>query len=448
MGYIPYSKEEITEMVEASGSNSLEGLFDAIPAEARLKNLLNIPSATSEMEINSSFKQMAEANTDSHSVCFRGAGAYDHYVPSVIDHLISRGEFFTAYTPYQPEASQGTLQYIFEFQSLVCAISGMDIANASMYDGPNAFAEAALMACRCTDKEKVLVSRSVHPQYREVLKTYCSAGDIEYIEIPIKGGVTDLEQLAVLHDDSAAGVLVQTPNYFGILEPLGEIEKTTHSRKSLLVVASNPISLGKLKTPGEYQADICVMEGQPLGNPLNFGGPYLGIMACRQSWVRKMPGRVVGMAEDTLGRRGFVLTLQAREQHIRRSKATSNICSNQSLNSLCATLYLSSLGKVGFQKLWDLNYQKAHYAAVQIAQIPGFSLRWNQGHFFNEFTVQCSLPTSEILDKLSLEGIQGGYELAPDYPELKNCLLFCVTEKRTRKEIDKLAEILRKVSNQ
>jgi len=444
MGYIPYSKEEVDELVQVSGVQSLDELFNDIPAKARLKQLLNIPSALSEMEIAADFNKLADSNQGSRLVCFRGAGAYDHYIPSVINHLISRGEFFTAYTPYQAEASQGTLQYIFEFQSMVCALSGMDVANASMYDGPNAFAESALMACRCTDKKIILVSQSVHPQYREVLKTYCWAADITCKEIALKNGATDVDDLKKLHNDEVAGVLIQTPNYFGLLEPAAEIEKEVHSQKTILAMAVNPISLGKLKTPGEYQADICVMEGQPLGNPLCFGGPYLGIMACRQQWVRKMPGRVVGLAEDHEGRRGFVLTLQAREQHIRRSKATSNICSNQSLNSLCATIYLSSLGKTGFQKLWDLNYQKAHYAADQISQIPGYSLLWPSQYFFNEFAIQCPCPAADILAKLAAEGIMGGYELSQDYPELKDTLLFCITEKRTKAEIDKLADILRK----
>jgi len=445
MSYIPFSSQEQDKLVKNIGLTSIDDLFKDIPESARVKGLLNLPDSLSEMELVSSFQKMAAQNKDAHSPCFLGAGAYDHYIPSIIQPLISRGEFLTAYTPYQPEASQGTLQYIFEFQSIICELTGMDVANASMYDGSSASAEAALMACRCTDRNKVLVSRALHPQYREVIKTYLRSANLQYEEIPLKDGVTDLELLSQTIDSNTAAVMVQYPNFLGNIEDMVAIEKTVHAQKSLLVVNAYPIALGKLKPPAEFGTDICVMEGQSLGNSLSFGGPYLGIITCKKEWVRKMPGRLVGLAKDNQGREGFILTLQAREQHIRRAKATSNICSNQSLNALCSLIYLVTLGKKGFRELWDLNYQKAHYAASRIAALASFKLAYPQQPFFNEFCIHSSKSVAQVNTVLKNAGILGGYALSKDYPELDNTLLFCVTEKRTRSEIDHLVEILAQV---
>ncbi len=442
MRYIPFSKTEQDEMIQSIGAKTIDDLFTDIPESARLKHSLNIPPALSELEISEYFKKLASINDTANMVCFRGAGAYDHYIPSVVKHLALRGEFFTAYTPYQPEASQGTLQMIYEFQSLICELTGMDVANASLYDGSTAVAEAALMACRSTERGKILIAKTVHPQYREVLKTYCTQAEIGYQEIPYKNGIVDLEELSKLVTSDIAGIIIQHPNFFGNLEPVHEIEKLVHQNQSLLVVAANPISLGILAPPGEYNADICIMEGQALGNAISFGGPYLGIIACKQSLVRRMPGRLVGIAKDNKDRRGFVLTLQAREQHIRRAKATSNICTNQSLNALCATIYLALVGKEGIKEVANLNLQKAHYAAEQLTANHGYTLAWPNQHFFNEFILRCPQPVKTTNEKLHHAGILGGYDLESDYPELHGSMLLCVTEKRTKEQIDQLVNIL------
>lgn len=443
MRYIPFSKTEQQEMIQSVGAKTIDDLFIDIPVSARLKRALNIPPALSELEISDYFIKLAASNDTASMVCFRGAGAYDHYIPSVVKHLVLRGEFFTAYTPYQPEASQGTLQMIYEFQSLICELTGMDVANASLYDGSTAVAEAALMACRSTERGKILIAKTVHPQYREVLRTYCTQAEIGYEEIPYKDGVIDLEELSKLATSDVAGVIIQHPNFFGNLEPVHEIEKLVHKNGSLFVVTANPISLGILAPPGEYNADICIMEGQSLGNAISYGGPYLGIIACKGALVRRMPGRLVGIAKDNKGRRGFVLTLQAREQHIRRAKATSNICTNQSLNALCATIYLALIGKEGIKEVADLNLQKAHYAVQQLTSSQGYSLAWTKQHFFNEFAIRCPQPVKTINEKLHRTGILGGYDLESDYPELNRCMLICVTEKRTKAQIDQLVNAVK-----
>lgn len=445
MSYIPFSSDEQKEMLQSIEVDSLDQLFSDIPGEIKLNRLLKIAPPLSELELANYFNELGNKNESAHKPCFIGAGSYDHYVPSVINHLIMRGEFFTAYTPYQPEASQGTLQYIFEFQSMICELTGMAAANASMYDGASAMAEAALMSCRSTGRDKVLISQTVNPQYREVVKTYLNAANLILEEIPQNQGITCSESMQKMMDSSIAGVIVQQPNFFGVIENYDTFSTTIQNNQSLFIMATNPISLGRLKTPAEYNADIVVMEGQPLGNSLSFGGPYLGILACRENHIRKMPGRLVGMAEDHNGNKGFVLTLQAREQHIRRQKATSNICSNQSLNALCAVLYLSLLGKQGFVELWNLNYQKAHYMASEIDKLVNYSLAFADKPFFNEFLVKTTKPVEKVRLALENAGLLAGYSPAVDYQEYENCLLFCVTEKRTKKEIDLLVKTLEQV---
>lgn len=445
MSYIPFSSDEQKEMLQSIEVDSLDQLFSDIPGEIKLNRLLKIAPPLSELELINYFNELGNKNESAHKPCFIGAGSYDHYVPSVINHLIMRGEFFTAYTPYQPEASQGTLQYIFEFQSMICELTGMAAANASMYDGASAMAEAALMSCRSTGRDKVLISQTVNPQYREVVKTYLNAANLILEEIPQSHGVTCSESMQKMMDSSIAGVIVQQPNFFGVIENYDTFSTTIQNNQSLFIMATNPISLGRLKTPSEYNADIVVMEGQPLGNAISFGGPYLGILACRENHIRKMPGRLVGMAEDHNGNKGFVLTLQAREQHIRRQKATSNICSNQSLNALCAVLYLSLLGKQGFVDLWNLNYQKAHYMASEIDKLEDYSLAFTDKPFFNEFLVKTTKPVEKVRLALENAGLLAGYSPATDYQEYENCLLFCVTEKRTKNEIDLLVKTLEQV---
>ncbi len=445
MSYIPFSSDEQKEMLQSIEVDSLDQLFSDIPGEIKLNRLLKIAPPLSELELINYFNELGNKNESAHKPCFIGAGSYDHYVPSVINHLIMRGEFFTAYTPYQPEASQGTLQYIFEFQSMICELTGMAAANASMYDGASAMAEAALMSCRSTGRDKVLISQTVNPQYREVVKTYLNAANLILEEIPQSHGITCAESMKKMMDSSIAGVIVQQPNFFGVIENYDTFSTTIQNNQSLFIMATNPISLGRLKTPSEYNADIVVMEGQPLGNAISFGGPYLGILACRENHIRKMPGRLVGMAEDHNGNKGFVLTLQAREQHIRRQKATSNICSNQSLNALCAVLYLSLLGKQGFVDLWNLNYQKAHYMASEIDKLENYSLAFSDKPFFNEFLVKTKKPVEKVRLALENAGLLAGYSPATDYQEYENCLLFCVTEKRTKNEIDLLVKTLEQV---
>ncbi|MDI6782612.1 MAG: aminomethyl-transferring glycine dehydrogenase subunit GcvPA [bacterium] len=443
--YIPFSEEEQQEMLRLVGVKSVDGLFIDIPVSVRLNRPLDLPPALSEPELFVYFQELADKNIGKNYISFLGAGAYDHYIPAAVDTIISRSEFYTAYTPYQAEASQGTLQTIYEYQSLICELTGMAVANASMYDGATAMAEAAIMATRATDRKQILVARTVHPQYREVLKTYCHTARITVQEIPYSNGVIDLDILAKLINQDTATVIIQHPNFFGCLEPVFDTANLIHQQGGLLISSVNPISLGILAPPNEYDTDITVMEGQPLGNPLNFGGPYLGILACKQELLRLMPGRVVGMTKDTLGNPGFVLTLQTREQHIRRQKAVSNICSNQALNALSATVYLSLLGKQGLKEVAELNLQKASYAKRQIAKLTGYNVLWQEQPTFNEFIIQCANPDKAVNKILLDAGFIGGYPLEQQYPELKNSLLFCVTEKRTKEQVDRLISLLQKI---
>ncbi|WP_407307486.1 aminomethyl-transferring glycine dehydrogenase subunit GcvPA [Desulfosporosinus sp. SB140] len=438
MNFVPNTDSQKERLLARIGVKSVEDLFADVPQEVRLNRPLDIRGGMSEQELVKHVKRLADQNkTVEEYISFLGAGAYEHYIPSFVDQLLLRSEFYTAYTPYQPEISQGTLQAIYEYQTLVCELTGMDVANASMYDGASALAEAALMACDATRRNKVLVMQTVHPEYRDVLKTYLPPRGVELIEIPSKDGVTDMAALEAKLQEGIAGVLVQTPNFFGNIGEAEEITLAAHAKGALMVMSVNPVSLGLLKTPGECGADIVVGEGQAFGNPLNFGGPYLGFLACRDKYVRRMPGRIVGATTDKNGKKGYVLTLQAREQHIRREKATSNICSNEALCALAFTMHLSALGKTGLTELAYLNLQNAHYAAREIAKVPGMSLAFQQP-FFHEFVVKTTIEPAKINESLLKDRIIGGLDLARFYPELDHHLLFCVTETKCKAEIDRL----------
>ena len=440
MSYVPHTEADRAEMLAAIGVGRVEDLFHDVPAAFRFPEL-NLPEPLSEMEILAELQAMSEENLDTgHFSCFLGAGAYQHYVPRVVDQIISRSEFYTAYTPYQPEISQGTLQSIFEYQSMICALTGMEVANASHYDGATSTAEAVIMAVNVArgKRKRVILSPTLHPEYRAVVRTYTQGMGLDIV------GDVDLRQndVAALLDRNTACVVVQNPNFLGEIEELGGLAEQVHATGALLVVAADPISLGLLKAPGDYGADIVVGEGQGLGNGLNFGGPYLGFFACREKDVRRMAGRLVGQTVDAEGRRGFVLTLATREQHIRRERATSNICTNQALCALAASIHLAALGKTGLRTLAELCYHKAHYAAGRIAGLKGYEVVGKKP-FFQEFVVRCPAPAAAINDYLLAEwGILGGYDLGRDYPHLHNHMLICVTEVICREEIEALADAL------
>ena len=441
--YIPNTKSDEKIMLQDMGLESIEQLFEYIPEELRLNRKLNLGEPLSEFELTKYMSELSNKNKSLKDlVCFLGAGAYDHYVPAIVDHIRLRSEFYTAYTPYQPEISQGTLQAIFEYQTLICNLTGMDVANSSMYDVGSALAEAGIMSVNITKNKKILISKTVHPESIKILKTYAKFRDIEIVEIDHDHGVTNLEELKKLVDNNTASVIVQNPNFFGIIEDLSEIEKVTHSsKKAKLVVSVDPISLGILKAPGEIGADIVVGEGQSLGNSLSFGGPYLGFMAAKRNIMRKLPGRIVGKTVDVDGKVGYVLTLQAREQHIRREKATSNICSDKSLNALAAAIYLSTLGKQGIREVALQCTQKAHYAFNEITKSGKYKPAFNKP-FFKEFVIESHIDNKVISEELMKNGILGGYDLSKDFLQYDNKALYCVTEKRTKQEIDKLAEVL------
>ena len=445
MSYVPNTDQNRKEMLEKIGVTDFSELISAIPDSIRLREDLRLPPPLSELELTKHLNEIARQNIDvSQMICFLGGGAYDHFIPAIVDHIISRSEYYTAYTPYQAEVSQGTLQSIYEFQSLICQLTGMDVANASMYDGATASAEAALMAHAHTGRNEILVAGSLNPNYREVLNTYCGSIKMKVSTIPLQEGLVDVEATKKKLSDKVACVIIQTPNFFGLLENVKEVEPLVHSVGALLVLVCDPISLGILKTPGEYMADIAVGEGQALGNNLFLGGPYLGYFACKQDLLRKMPGRIVGVTTDTQGRRGFVLTLQTREQHIRREKATSNLCTNEALCALSACVYLCIMGKSGIKKVAELCLQKSHYASEQITQIDGFKKRYNTP-FFKEFVIQAPIPPKKIIKSLLKRNIFAGVDLGLFDRKLKNHLLVCVTEKRTKEEIDCFVEELRKL---
>ncbi|WP_054949419.1 aminomethyl-transferring glycine dehydrogenase subunit GcvPA [Numidum massiliense] len=439
--YLPMTDADRQAMLQALGCGSVDELFADIPESVRFNGELNIPEGMSELELSRHMQRLANENKNLQQVVsFLGAGTYEHYIPSVVGHVIGRSEFFTAYTPYQPEISQGELQAIFEFQSMICELTGMDVANSSMYDGPTALAEAATLAAAASRKQKVLVSRAVHPEARDILRTYARGGQgIEVVEVAADAGVTDVEKLAELADTDTAAVIVQSPNFFGNLEDLAAIEKIAHRHKGLFVVSTNPLSLGIVQPPGAFGADIVVGDAQPLGIPTQFGGPHCGFFATTKKLMRRIPGRIVGQTVDEEGTRGFVLTLQAREQHIRREKATSNICSNQALNALAAGVYMSAMGKQGLTDVAQQNVQKAHYAQRQLRKLPGVEPLFD-APFFNEFALRLPRPASELQAALLEKGMLAGYDLSRDYPELGNAVLLAVTEMRTRTEIDQLVQ--------
>ena len=433
--YVPSTLQERQEMLESIGLSSIDQLFSHIPDELKLKGELNLPSGMSELEVSSAMKKIAAKNVVFDSI-FRGAGAYDHYIPSIVKSVTGKEEFLTAYTPYQAEISQGVLQSIFEYQTMICELTGMDVSNASVYDGATAAAEAVNMCCE-RSRKVVFCSAAAHPDTIAVVKTYCWAAGHELVLLPVKDGKTDLDAMASQLDKKTSACLyLQSPNFFGQLEEMEKAAEMIHSVGAKLIAGCNPIALGLLKTPAEQGADIAVGEGQPLGMPLSFGGPYLGFMAATQAMMRKLPGRIVGETVDVDGKRAFVLTLQAREQHIRREKASSNICSNQALCALTASVYLATVGPDGLKQSASLCYQKAHYLAQQLCSIPGVSLRYS-GTFFHEFVTD-QKDSDKLLSALEQQGILGGYPLAD------GGILWCATEKNTKEEMDRVVEIIRK----
>lgn len=443
--YIPNTATEVEEMLKSIGASCIDNLFIDIPEKIRLKRNLNINNPMSELEVEKHLKNLSNKNLNIDDViCFLGAGAYDHYIPSVIKHLASRSEFYTAYTPYQPEISQGTLQVIFEYQTMIANLTGMDYANASVYDGATAAAEAAMMSMENTKRDTIIVSKTVNPETRSVLATYIKYHGGQLIEIDYADGVTDIEMLKNTLSKNSAAVIVQNPNFFGIVEDITEIEKLTHGNKSMLVMSVDPISLGILKSPGEIGADIAIGEGQSLGNSMSYGGPYLGFMAVNAKLLRKMPGRIVGQTEDIDGKRAFVLTLQAREQHIRRGKASSNICSNEALNALTAAIYMTTLGKNGIKEVALQCAKKAKYAHDEIIKSGKYKPVFDKP-FFKEFVIKSEISSCKVNEELLNCGILGGYNLEKKYSQEKNSMLFCVTEKRTKKEIDTLVEVMEEI---
>jgi glycine dehydrogenase subunit 1 len=439
--YIPNSPEERTEMLHQVGLNSAEELFDSIPRDLRLTRNLNTTRALSEIELLAAFEQLATRNPGAQRVSFLGAGAYQHYIPTIVDHIISRSEFFTAYTPYQPEISQGTLQAIFEFQTLVCQLTGMEVANASMYDGSTALAEAVLMAERVTKRSKVIACGAIHPEYLEVITTYVQHAGIELLHAPIDTETGQTSGALDLLDDKTAALVVQSPNFFGCIEDVAALAEKAHAAGALLIVTiTEAMSLGLLKSPGACGADIVVAEGQSFGVPLSFGGPYVGLFATREKYARQIPGRLVGEAYDKEGRRGFVLTLATREQHIRREKATSNICTNEGLIALATTVYLETMGRRGLQEAAAQCAQKAAYAAKRIGELEGFSIPFT-GPRFNEFVVRGPGAARDLLTRLaSGSNITGGLPLSRYYPDQPNDFLVCVTEMNSRAQIDALVD--------
>lgn len=445
--FIPHTDQDREAMLKAIGVERVDDLFQDVPAAHRFPEL-NIPPALTEMEAMNELQEISWSNESLQDlVCFLGAGAYNHYIPAAVDSLLRRGEFYTAYTPYQPEISQGTLQAIFEYQSLIVALTGMDVCNASHYDGATAVAEAVNMAYAHFrgKRQKVVLSPAIHPHYRQTVRTYVSGSEVVLEgDGPHSDLSTGPESLLPLIDDQTALVVVQYPDFFGRIYDYSALAEAVHASGALFAMAVNPLALGMLKSPGEFGADIVTGEGQPLGIPLSFGGPYLGLFATRMEYVRKMAGRLVGETVDNRGQRAYVLTLVAREQHIRREKATSNICTNQGLMALASAIYLSLLGKHGLRKVAELCYHKAHYAAERIAGLPGYSL-WSDSPFFHEFVVRCPAPVEEVNAQLLEKGILGGYDLGLDYPALANHMLIAVTEMNSRQEIDLLVDSLREV---
>ncbi len=446
MSYISLSEKDKKDMLSRIGISSIQELFRSIPEDLKIEKSLDVPDPLTEPELVRWMDGIARQNSCHEFLSFLGGGAYSHVIPSVVDYLSSRGEFISPYTPYQPEVSQGTLQIIFEFQTLICQLTGMDIANASLYDGASGAAEAVLMANRLKSKPKILVAKSVHPQYREVIQTYTRNLNLTVEEIEFSNrGEVDLENLDEKLDSETSAVVTQSPNFFGIIENLDKISALAHERQALsIVVVAEPVSLGLLEAPGKLGADIVTGEGQSFGLPLSYGGPYLGFMGCCKEFVRQFPGRIAGETKDVDGKRGFVVTLSTREQFIRRERATSNICTNQAWCALRATIFLELLGKQGIKDLAVQNLQKANYALDQVARVDGVKPRF-QGVCFNEFVLEFEKPWAEIEGPLLEKGVIGGLSVAEAYPELENCALLCVTESHTKEEIDRLVGLLKEV---
>jgi glycine dehydrogenase subunit 1 len=446
--YTPHTPQEIEEMLSVIGVKSIEELFEKVPVKHRFPEL-DLPVGITEMEVAAELSEIASANASTDDfISFLGAGAYNHYIPAAVDMILKRGEFYTAYTPYQPEVSQGTLQAIFEFQSLMTELTGMDVSNASHYDGATASAEAANLAYHTFrgKRKKVLVSRSVNPQYRETIRTYMKGTEnVSVIGDDIENS-ENFETFGNLIDKDTAVVIVQYPDFLGRIHDYANLVDKAHEAGALVTFIFNPTALGILKPPGAFDADIAVGDGQPLGIPLSYGGPYLGIFTIKDKYVRKLAGRLVGETVDEEGTRAYVLTLTAREQHIRREKSTSNICTNQGLMALAATVYLSLLGKSGFKQVANLCYQKAHYAAEQIAKLPNFELAYPNTPFFHEFVIKTPKPVNEINLHLEHHWILGGYDLSQDYPEMENHMLIAVTEKISREDIDEFVAALEEVT--
>ncbi len=449
MNYVPNTPEEQQEMLERLGLSSMEGLLETVPENVRLGRPLDLPSALSEPDLKRLLTNMAAKNKNlDTTISFLGAGTYDHVIPGVVPHLQRRSEFVTSYTPYQAEVSQGMLQAIYEFQTMVCQITGLDIANASLYDGSTAMVEAVFIALGPGGRGEVVISEGVDPQYRRVLHTYAFSRGFEIQEVPTRNGVTSVEDLDAAVGPTTAAVVVQQPNFFGCVEDVRAIERIAHKGKSLFITTiTEPASLGILAAPAEYGADIAVGELMSFGNTMSYGAPALGFMASKQKFMRLLPGRLVGQTveEGVEKQTGYVLTLQTREQHIRRERATSNICTNQSLLAVGATIYMAALGKQGFRELGELCLQKAHYAFRQITAIPGFEAVFT-GPFFDEFVIKAPISTVKLQQHLEQAGIIGGYALDESYPGMDNCILFCVTETRPKEDIDALVDVLKKTT--
>lgn len=440
MSYIPHTAAETEQMLAEIGVGGIDELFDAVPQAYRFPRL-ELPPPMSEMEVASEMLAISEANDHAGDYAiFRGAGAYHHFIPSAVNHMLLRGEFYTAYTPYQPEISQGTLQATYEYQSMMCALTGMDAANASHYDGATSLAEAVTVALEVTrhKRSKIILSHAIHPQYREVVRTYHQGRDIRIIGDRGRGNVIELVELL---DENTAMLAIQYPNFFGQIDNIAALADAVHEVGALLVIVANPMALSLFRSPGELGADIVVGEGQPMGVPLSYGGPYLGYFAIRQKYVRKIAGRIIGETLDADGKRAFVMTLRPREQDIKRERATSNICTNQGLMALSASVYMALMGKNGLRRVGELNYHKAHYAAGRINQLDGYSVDTSKT-FFNEFVLSCPRPVAEINGALLGEGIIGGYDLGQNYFHLEDHMLVCVTETNSKDEIDRLVEVL------
>lgn len=445
MSYIPHTDAERQQMLAAVGVTTIEDLFEAVPASHRFPKL-DLPAPMSELEIMAELQSMAEANEHAGDFAlFRGAGAYHHFIPAAVNHILLRSEFYTAYTPYQPEVSQGTLQAIFEYQSMMATLTGMDAANASHYDGATSLAEAVTVAMDVGrgKRRKVILSPAINPQYREVVRTYHQGTSTKFVGDNAQANINDLVDML---DDDTAMLAVAYPNFFGQIDDLKGLAEKVHSAGAILVIVANPMALALFKSPGELGADIVVGEGQPLGIPLSYGGPYLGFFCTKMKHVRRIAGRIVGETVDEDGKRAFVMTLRPREQDIRREKASSNICTNQGLMALSACVFLSLMGKNGLKQAATLNYHKAHYAADQIDTVDGYTVDRSMP-FFNEFQVKCPKPVTEINEQLIQKGIIGGYDLGQDYPHLQNTMLIAVTETNNREEIDSLVAELKEIAS-